>query len=198
MIYGNPEVTSGGQALKYYASVRWVHRTARWQLILQGCTSALGHSAPPTHLAQLCQDERCQSHRQRLLQPLQPGHTGQPAAQPHKHNLGCPCPPPLALQAGGAHQREDFGGDAGPDRHPRQVSAHQRALCRAVLCCAVLCCAAAWPGPACCAGMLCWHAVRSSTLHPLLLARVSLHTALPAAAWHTPPPPFPPLAAGPL
>ena len=94
MIYGNPEVTSGGQALKYYASVRWVHRTARWQLILQGCTSALGHSAPPTHLAQLCQDERCQSHRQRLLQPLQPGHTGQPAAQPHKHNLGCPCPPP--------------------------------------------------------------------------------------------------------
>jgi recombination protein RecA len=25
VIYGNPEVTSGGQALKYYASVRWVH-----------------------------------------------------------------------------------------------------------------------------------------------------------------------------
>ena len=29
VIYGNPEVTSGGQALKYYASVRWVDATIR-------------------------------------------------------------------------------------------------------------------------------------------------------------------------
>lgn len=185
MIYGNPEVTSGGQALKYYASVRWVHRTAHWQLILLSCT--WGPLLRPLTLS------RALAMNQSVAAATTPARAHRTARRSTAQTQpGLPLPSPLALQAGGAHQGEDFGWDTGPDWHPRQVSAHKRALCHAMPCHAVLCCAAAWHGAAWRAGMLCGARPASlccSRLSPPCTACIGIaHTFAP----------FPPLAAGPL